>query len=105
MYDNLITLIAESKSNVNEYGDIVPTCEERTIFCDVRSIGQKEFYQAQALGFAPEIKFVIADYLDYKNEKKLKYRAFNETTDTVYDVIRTYRNNNELEIVCKRGIE
>lgn len=103
MFDNIITLIAETYT-VDEYGDTVATPTERTIFAEVKSIGQSEFYQAQAVGLKPEIKFVIADFADYQNEKLLKYTPFGGTEDT-YTVLRTYRTNNRLEIVCKRGIK
>jgi SPP1 family predicted phage head-tail adaptor len=103
MYDNVITLITETNT-VDEYGDTVTTEAYRQIFAEVKSIGQNEFYQAQAVGLKPEIKFVIADFLDYKGEKQLKYTPFGET-EQIYDVIRTYRDKINLEIVCKRGID
>lgn len=103
MYDSVIKLISESNT-VDEYGDTVTVETERTIFAEVKSIGQSEFYQAQAVGLKPEIKFLIADFADYQNEKKLKYTPFGGTED-VYTVLRTYRTKNQLEIVCKRGID
>lgn len=104
MYDNVIKLVAESKEQ-NEYGDTISTETEKIVFADLRSIGQSEFYQAQAVGLKPEIKFVLADYLDYSNEKKLKYKAFNEEEEQEYSIIRTYRSNNQIELVCKRGVD
>ena len=103
MYDSIITLITETNT-VDEYGDTVTVETERTIFAEVKSIGQTEFYQAQAVGLKPEIKFLIADFADYQNEKKLKYTSFGGTED-IYTVLRTYRTKNQLEIVCKRGID
>ena len=103
MYDSVIKLITETNT-VDEYGDTVTVETERTIFAEVKSIGQTEFYQAQAVGLKPEIKFLIADFADYQNEKKLKYTPFGGTED-VFTVLRTYRTKNQLEIVCKRGID
>lgn len=103
MYDSIITLIAETNT-VDEYGDTVTVETERTVFAEVKSIGQNEFYQAQAVGLKPEIKFVIADFADYQNEKKLKYTPFGGTEE-VYTILRTFRTRYNLEIVCKRGIE
>lgn len=103
MYNEIIILISENKT-VDEYGDTIVTETERTVFAELKSIGQSEFYQAQAVGLKPEIKFVLPDFLEYNNEKKLKYAPFN-AEEEVYTVIRTYRNNNELELVCKRGID
>lgn len=103
MYDSVIKLITETNT-VDEYGDTVTVETERTIFAEVKSIGQIEFYQAQAVGLKPEIKFVIADFADYQNEKKLKYTPFGGTEE-VYTILRTFRTRYNLEIVCKRGIE
>lgn len=103
MYNEVITLIKEHKS-VDAYGDTVVTTTEKNVFAEYRSIGQSEFYQAQAVGFKPEIKFVIADYLDYDGEQSLKYRPFGGTERT-YNVLRTYRTGNELEIVVNRSID
>ena len=103
MYDSVITLISETDT-VDEYGDTVTTQTTRNIFAEVHSISQTEFYQAQALGLKPEIKFVIADFADYQNEEKLKYTPFGGTEQT-YNILRTYRNKQTLEIVCNRGIE
>lgn len=103
MYDNIIALIAEEKT-ASEYGDIVAEETRRMIFADLKSIGQSEFYQAQAVGLKPEIKFVIADYLDYRNEKQIAFTPFGGVEE-IYSVIRTYRDGNQLEIVCKRGID
>ena len=103
MFNSVIKLIKETYT-VNQYGDSVPTQTERQIFADVRSISQSEFYQAEAVGLKPEIKFLIADFADYEGEKKLKYTPFGGTEE-IYTVLRTYRNKINLEIVCKRGIE
>ena len=78
----------------DERGDPVIARTERAVFCDVASIGLKEFYQAAQAGLLPEIKFIIADYLDYGNEKELRYG------DTVYRILRTYRTLQKLEIIC-----
>ena len=103
MFDDTIILVSETDT-VDKYGDTVTTTTKRQIFAEVKSIGQSEFYQAQAVGLKPEIKFVIADFADYQNEKVLKYTPFGGTEE-LYTVLRTYRTNNRLEIVCKRGIE
>ena len=104
MFDSVITLKKETNT-VNEYGDTVQTFAERNVFAEVMSIGQSEFYQAQATGLKPEIKFAIADFADYQNEKILSYKPFGESEAEDYTVLRTYRNKINLEIVCKRGIE
>lgn len=103
MYNDVIVLVSEEKT-VDEYGDTVVTTTERTVFAQLKSISQSEFYQAQAAGLKPEIKFVLSDFLEYKNEKIVKYTPFSGEEE-IYTVLRTYRANNELELVCKRGID
>lgn len=103
MYNEVIKLISEEKT-INEYGDTVVAKSERPVFAQLRSIGQSEFYQAQAVGLKPEIKFVLSDFLEYQNEKIIRYTPFNGQEEE-YTVLRTYRANNELEIVCKRGVD
>ena len=103
MFDDVIHLIAKTDT-VDAWGDTVSSYTERQVFAEVKSIGQTEFYQAQALGLKPEIKFVIADFADYNGEEQLKYTPFGGT-EQIYDILRTYRNKINLEIVCKRGIE
>ena len=104
MYDSVIKLISETKV-VDEYGDMIIEETERSVFVELKSIGQSEFYQAQAVGLKPEVKFVLPDYLEYEGEQKLKFQGFNENEENVYSVLRTYRSNNALELVCKRGID
>lgn len=103
MYNDVITLVKEVNA-VNAMGDVVKTCTERTIMADVKSIGGREFYEAHGVGLRPEIVFVIADFLDYQNEQKIKYKPFGGTLED-YFVIRTYRTGNGLEITCRRGVD
>lgn len=103
MYDSIITLISE-ETTTDECGDQIKTRSERIAFAELKSIGQSEFYQAQALGLKPEIKFVLPDYLEYHGEKILRFRRFGENDECEYSVLRTYQNNNELELVCARGV-
>ena len=69
----------------------------RTVFCGLRSIGMKEFYEAQAVDFYPELKFVLADHLDYNGERLCEYKGQR------YSVLRTFRTGQELEIVVARA--
>lgn len=104
MFNNVIKLVKEIKS-VDAYGDTNATTTERVIFAELKSIGQSEFYQAQAVGLSPEIKFVIADWLDYNDERIVRYKAFNEVEEQDYKVIRTYRDGKTMELICKKGLE
>nr|DAK86787.1 MAG TPA: head closure knob [Caudoviricetes sp.] len=99
MYDEQIKLLGE-ETTVNIPGQGREKKQtERTVFAKVLSIGMNEFYQAQSTGLKPELKFEIADYLDYKNEKELVYNKVK------YQVLRTYRKNKrQLEITVYGGV-
>lgn len=92
-----IQLIAQTRG-VDEYGDPTITETSREVFCEVRSIGTKEFYQAQAVGLKPELKFILAEALDYAGELLLAYNGAR------YSVLRTYRTGEALEITAAREI-
>jgi hypothetical protein len=78
-------------------GYTVLTEIKREVFCKLASIGQTEFYQAQATDLRPELKFVLADYLAYEDEYLCIYNG------EWYRVIRTYRKGQELEIVVQKA--
>lgn len=69
----------------------------RSVLCRMASIGMKEFYEASARDFYPEVKFILADYLDYNNEQLVEHNGQR------YRVLRTYRTGQELEIVVVRA--
>ena len=94
---DILTLIQRTQG-VDEYGDPTITETRRDIFCRKASIGQSEFYQAHATGLKPELKLVIADYLDYANETQVEYDG------QLYRVLRTYRTGKELELTVYREV-
>jgi len=98
MMIDVITLISRSTA-VDTYGDPVITETRRDVFAEVLSIGQKEFYQAQAIGLQPELKFRMQDYLDYDYETVIEYSG------TRYRVLRTYRTGNVLELTVYREVD
>lgn len=104
MYDQVIKLVDEDMT-ADEFGDIQIEETEREVFAELRSITQSEFYQAQAAGLKPEIKFLLADYLDYRNELTVRYQPFESEKELEYAVLRTYRTGNGLELICKRGVD
>lgn len=87
-----VMFLVSTTTTTDAWGDTVMTETRRQVFCEYRSIGTHEFYQAQATGLKPEIKLVIADYLDYNGEHLVDYDGRR------YRVLRTYRTGQELEI-------
>ena len=82
---------------MNEVLTLIKGETSRTVLCSLRSIGQSEFYEASARDFYPELKFVLADYLDYNNEQLVEYNGQR------YTVLRTYRAGQELELTVQRA--
>lgn len=95
---NEVIYLSTKNSQINNVGDRIQTEERVLRLAKIKSIGQSEFYQAQAQGLKPEIKFVLADYLDYNNQEEVIYNGFR------YKILRTFRTGSELEIVCYGGI-
>lgn len=91
---NLITVT----QTVDDYGDPVIQETARDVFGRLQSIGQSEFYQAHATGLKPELKFILADYLDYNEETVVEYDGQR------YRVLRTYRTGLELELTLYREV-
>ncbi len=97
MWNDTMKLVRIIEST-NEVGDLVKTRSEREVFVDVKSIGQSEFYQAQATGLKPEFKFILADFFDYENEKIVNYDGKD------YRIVRIFRSGNRLEMVCEGDV-
>lgn len=98
MYSNVVKLIKKSLGGTNKYGDPVYTEAEREVFAQIKSISQKEYYEANTSGFKPELKVVLADYYDYDGEDTIEYDGVR------YDIYRTYRSNISIELTCQRSI-
>lgn len=92
--NELLTLVHRELA---EDGYTVTAESRREVFCRLASIGQTEFYQAQATDLRPDLKFVLADYLDYDDEYLCIYN------DVWYRVLRTFRAGQELEIVVQKA--
>jgi hypothetical protein len=97
MRTDVLQLILQTQTT-DDLGDPVIQETRREVFCELRSIGAKEFYQAQAVGFQPELKFVLADFYDYEGEPLVEYEGQR------YRVLRTYRTGKALELTVYRGV-
>jgi len=97
---NVIYLVNYNKTNnTDEYGDVVYSEVRTKVYAECKSIGQKEFYQAQTAGMNPEIKFVLASSRDYNEQKEI---IFNNVR---YKVLKTYiPSNDSIEITCYGGV-
>lgn len=101
--NDVLTLI-QTTQGVDDYGDPVNQETTREVLAKLGSIGQKEFYQAHAVGLQPELKFVLADYLDYEGEALAEYTPPGSEQAQRYRVLRTYRKGQELELILYREV-
>lgn len=65
---------------------------EKSVFANVRSVGQRETYAAAAVGVKPEYTVQLADYLDYN------YQPFARVDGRLFKIYRTFRSNKKLEL-------
>lgn len=70
---------------------------KREVLCGVHSIGMREFYAASTTDFHPELKLILADYLDYNGETLADFEGQR------YRILKTYRNGQQLELTLERA--
>lgn len=92
--NELLTFVARTYA---DDGYTVTGETRRDVLCRLASISQTEFYQAQATDLRPELKFILADHLDYDGEYLCIYDG------VWYKVLRTYRAGWSLEIVVQKA--
>ena len=63
------------------------TEKKRKTYCEIRSIGMSETYQARASGFAPSIKLFLPQDFEYKGETLCELKGVR------YKIIRDYRDD------------
>ena len=93
---DVLTLVAQTITT-DQYGNEVATEVENTVFCEVDSITQSEFYQAANTELNPEYKFTIF-FGDYSGQPIVIYNGVR------YAIYRTYRADDNLELYVERKI-
>lgn len=94
-YDYELELIEETFIS-DDIGNQIPVENKTTLYCNVKSVGRSEFYNASTSDLKPELIFVVHGY-EYNGEKKVLFNG------QQYSVIRTYATNfEEVELVCER---
>ena len=96
MLHDVITLVAQSITK-DTYGIEVITESKRTVFAEVESISQSEFFAAADTQLNPEYRFRVF-FGDYKNEEILEY------LDKRYAIYRTYRSGDYMELYAERKV-
>lgn len=101
--DDVIKLLS-STYTYDEYGNQVETVTERTVFCQVYSVGRTEFYQAAQNNLHPSYVFSISHFRDYMGEKELLYTDWTGE-EKRYVIIRTYRTNDRIELTAEERVK
>ena len=101
-----ITLIQIEK-NINPYGDWDEHEVRRKVLAEERSVSQNEFFQGMAIGYKPEVKFILENWKDYQGEEIVEYVPFmcDPNKPVRLTVLRTYNAGDTLELTCYRGVD
>lgn len=89
----------------NEHGDLVTVETIRTVFAGEYSVGMTEVYQGMAVGYKPEVKFRLENWLDYHGEEIVEYTPFGDDKRVRLRVLRLYTSGDALEITCYKDNE
>ena len=93
---DVITLITQTITT-DKYGNEQAFETDNTVFCEVDSISQTEFFAAENTELNPEYKFTIF-FGDYDGQDLVKFNGAR------YSVYRTYRTGDDLELYTERKI-
>lgn len=92
-------LLVTIKNTVNEIGDNIQSESIRKVYCDINSVRQTEFYQAQANGYKAELSVIVRDF-EYKNEEIAEFNSIR------YKILRSYdKKDGTIELTLIRGVE
>ena len=73
--------------------------DRRLVICNIKGVKRTEFYQAQAVGYKPELTVEIMG-VDYQGERY--FETVDGDNSIMYKVIRTYPVKDErIELVCE----
>ena len=90
-----ITLLGETPAAHGVFDARTET--QTTVFAEVMSVSQNEYYKARANGIEPELVFMLTDYGDYDGQKVFLYNSERMR------VIRTYIKEEALYIVAEKA--
>lgn len=94
MWDNIAYLESEVES-LDSKNRVKKTIVQRMIYCNKKSVGSREFYQASQQGLKPSIILEIHTF-EYNNQEHLTYNSKR------YRIIRSYDKTGEkTELTCE----
>ena len=93
-----VALISNDPESHGVYDNPIP--EERTTYCEVRSVTRAESYDALSHGLHPEWTLVLSDYQEYQDEPTCRFEGH------LYRILRTYtREDHHIELVIERMVD
>lgn len=98
--DDVLTLVSQTITTHDDYGNEVLTTKTRDVLCQIYGVSRNEFYSASQAGLKPEIIARLSDYADYQGEKVAVFHG------DEFDIIRTYRGGTSFGVNGSRdGME
>ena len=91
MWKDVCYLLKE-KNTLDELNRPKIQYEEIKAYCNVKSVGQSEFYQAQVAGLKPEMKIELK-LIDLNGITHIKLNS------KLYKILRTFKKEDVIEIV------
>lgn len=93
-YDHEITLITITTEGAERIKTVT------AVFAEKKSIGRSEFYAAYAVGAKPSIIFAVhkEDYQEATQKGQLASQI--EFEGAVYNILRTFEKDGEIELTC-----
>lgn len=92
---DVLTLVGETPAAHGIFDECTET--QRTVFCEVRSVGYNEYYRALEQDLHPTFVFRLADYAEYQGEKICVFGGVR------YRVIRTYADGQAIELTVEEA--
>ena len=91
MYWKDVAHLMKEKTSLDDLHRPKASYSETKVFCNIKSIGQSEFYQGQTAGLKPELKMEVK-LIDLTDVTHAKYN------NKIYKILRTYKKQDIIEI-------
>lgn len=95
LWNNQIELGLSNETLVD--GEPIKSLTWTSVFCDVKSISSKEFYNGNNLGFKPEMIFIVRTQ-EYSDHDKVRYNS------KIYEIVRVYVNGDFIELTVAGSV-
>lgn len=89
--DDVITLVKETVTGHDEYGNEIFEKTKREVMCQIYGVTRSEFYQAATVDMHPEITARLSEAADYEGEMMAEYNG------VPYVIVRTYRDRGSFQ--------